>query len=627
MTKIYNLRTHCDTKLVIRIRDRLLVHVADSLLSDEFAEAFVYISSKNNFPAFLLCNPAILSGFICQGCAWDNPIKIFTGIFDSDKISASFFDPWREEFLSAIPGEDVGQIIVDRQKVGPWEIFALEEVGITSNEIFEVCERLNQSICAVGQPSKRFGIRVTKESNKILPSFSINIAKLTDVKAKDFIKLIDRGVMNAHLTQSLGRDLPLAECQKLAAAFAGNPRLEEKFLAANPNDLWAQQAIPSLNAWLGSGRQLKCPIRSLGAEFDTLEWSGRHGKIWSFTMLMNALRRDAVIPKKKACILATARNEGVYFIEWIAHHRALGFEDFFIYTNDNSDGSDHLLESLASAGIINLIHNHVLPPVSPQYKAYGHALQFLPEILDYEWVAAIDLDEFIRIDPIKFHDICEYLQWHSEYSPDSIGLSWRMYGPNKQIFWADEYLSTRFPEPEPDGNQHIKSIFKPKKFFHSQCHFPYHPPYEARSYRTSARQPSSSHPFDEKPNYDYAWIDHYHLKSLEEMVVRRVRNRGDMAVSYAMDSENISQGLVQLFLHRFYSEPTKLRLPDDQLNEKRQFEINYLTNLPGVADALERCKLAFKTEISRAREILAQSPRFRASGSPEKQLTDLLLGG
>lgn len=49
--------------------------------------------------------------------------------------------------------------------------------------------------------------------------------------------------------------------------------------------------------------------------------------------------RAEVIPRKDFCILATARNEGIYLAEWIAYHKSIGFEGFFIYINDCQDNS------------------------------------------------------------------------------------------------------------------------------------------------------------------------------------------------------------------------------------------------------------------------------------------------
>ena len=33
----------------------------------------------------------------------------------------------------------------------------------------------------------------------------------------------------------------------------------------------------------------------------------------------------------KALAIVTLRNEGAFLIDWLAHHRAVGFTDFLVY--------------------------------------------------------------------------------------------------------------------------------------------------------------------------------------------------------------------------------------------------------------------------------------------------------
>jgi hypothetical protein len=48
----------------------------------------------------------------------------------------------------------------------------------------------------------------------------------------------------------------------------------------------------------------------------------------------------------RTAIVTTMKNEGPFILEWLAYHRAIGVEDFLIYTNDCSDGTDTMLELL-----------------------------------------------------------------------------------------------------------------------------------------------------------------------------------------------------------------------------------------------------------------------------------------
>ena len=48
-------------------------------------------------------------------------------------------------------------------------------------------------------------------------------------------------------------------------------------------------------------------------------------------------------------IITTMKNEGPFILEWLAYHRAIGVDDFLIYTNDCTDGTDTMLDLLESA--------------------------------------------------------------------------------------------------------------------------------------------------------------------------------------------------------------------------------------------------------------------------------------
>ena len=44
------------------------------------------------------------------------------------------------------------------------------------------------------------------------------------------------------------------------------------------------------------------------------------------------------------------RNEAAFLMEWLAHHRAVGFTDFLVFSNDCQDGTDAMLDRLAEMG-------------------------------------------------------------------------------------------------------------------------------------------------------------------------------------------------------------------------------------------------------------------------------------
>ena len=53
------------------------------------------------------------------------------------------------------------------------------------------------------------------------------------------------------------------------------------------------------------------------------------------------------------------KDEGPFILEWIAHHRAIGFEQIIVFTNDCTDGTVRLLKSLEEQGYCTHRNNRV----------------------------------------------------------------------------------------------------------------------------------------------------------------------------------------------------------------------------------------------------------------------------
>lgn len=98
-------------------------------------------------------------------------------------------------------------------------------------------------------------------------------------------------------------------------------------------------------------------------------------------------------------LVAIMRDEGPYVIEWIAHHRALGFSDILVFTNDCSDGTDHILDRLMDLHLV--IH---APNPKSVFRTLGvwqvAALRYASAFGIFRqanWVCTIDADEFIEV--------------------------------------------------------------------------------------------------------------------------------------------------------------------------------------------------------------------------------------
>lgn len=71
--------------------------------------------------------------------------------------------------------------------------------------------------------------------------------------------------------------------------------------------------------------------------------------------LITVDRRPDVTPR--AFLVGTAKNEGPYILEWVAHHLEVGFTDIALYQNDSDDLTHEIMRTLAGLGVIQYFPN------------------------------------------------------------------------------------------------------------------------------------------------------------------------------------------------------------------------------------------------------------------------------
>lgn len=254
---------------------------------------------------------------------------------------------------------------------------------------------------------------------------------------------------------------------------------------------------------------------------------------WIF---LNSCLRQAITPTHKSCIVATARNEGIYILEWIAYHLELGFEKIFLYTNDNQDGSLDLLKSLDAEGVIELIISEVGTGGNAQIKAYNHAILANSDVMQYEWCAFIDVDEFVSIDKSKFSDVNEFLDWAGAGGASTIALNWILVAnPVISENWMQRPLTQRLTKRSKLQSYLIKCISKPQEICFSGPHYPLGnfdlSPVVINSERKRYFGKSVQNPQDITqaltPTTQNAYIYHYEAKSFPELLWKYSRNRGN----------------------------------------------------------------------------------------------------
>ncbi|MEX0285527.1 MAG: glycosyltransferase family 2 protein [Paracoccaceae bacterium] len=145
--------------------------------------------------------------------------------------------------------------------------------------------------------------------------------------------------------------------------------------------------------------------------------------------------------------LLTVRNEAAFLLEWLAHHRAVGFTDFLLFSNDCQDGTDAMLDRLQDLGWLQHVRNDgPYDQRGIQFTALK-AADKLDIVRNADWILPLDVDEFVNI-----HTGDGTLPALLTVLPDAtaITLTWRLFGNGGQVEYEDRPVLDSFTSCAPD---------------------------------------------------------------------------------------------------------------------------------------------------------------------------------
>jgi hypothetical protein len=515
----------------------------------------------------------------------------------------SFRSPVEEVHLTAGPLDealDVGAVAFDRPRIKEWERFKT--------------------------PSCDFG--------PLAAGLEHALSEIAILIAEDFTVETFLGRVRVASPEPMRLALPcllyLAP-RDVVVAFAGelvrDRKLTDQVCALLPQDHWSRDGLPGLARWLADRSVASTTF--IDEDHDTLDqafWGnyGVGGAPYPAALLCMAAR-STVVPRRHACILATMRNEGIYLLEWIAHHQAIGFEHFFLYSNDNTDESDALLQVLAKHGILTWTKSVVGPNRSPQLKAYGHALSTAAPILDYRWTAIIDLDEFIFLDTSRFVSIRDFLVLNDARQADAIAMSWLVFTPSGQNSWSESGLRHNLRYRLPTYVRETKTIVKTGKFVSSYPHYPIAGVDAVIAYLDTKGNfhyhPGRGEPLAtaREPTDENVWVGHYHLKSTDEYLWKMTRTTGFDA--YDKASNNFDLRFLSSFVN--HHDSAAMQLDTRMATCAPGYDERYRTlmDLDGVRSAHEAVKTSYLAQVEELRARVLAEP---ATTSDRERLRDIV---
>lgn len=305
------------------------------------------------------------------------------------------------------------------------------------------------------------------------------------------------------------------------------------------------------------------------------------------------------------------RNEGAFVLEWLAHHQAVGFDDFLVFSNNCQDGTDAMLDRLQALGHLTHVRNDgPYDGGGIQFTALKAAAK-MAQVKDADWILPLDIDEFVNIHTGD-HTLKALLSALPEAT--AITLTWRLFGTAGQVRYADTPVTETFTRCAPavlhwpwraamfktlylnDGTYRKPGVHRPRA--------PRQERLEAARWFDGSGRPLPE-PFKTKrifsdfgqDNFGLVQLNHYPLGALESYVLKAERGRA----VHAGDTLSLDY-----FTERNFNTDT-----DDSVNrlaKPRAAKLRALTEDAALAELHQNAVAWRKTRFE---ELLAQEP-YRA---------------
>lgn len=146
-------------------------------------------------------------------------------------------------------------------------------------------------------------------------------------------------------------------------------------------------------------------------------------------------------------ICCIAKDEDRYIEEWISYHQKLGVDEFLVYEN-GWRAPDSLRERFG-------IHLFPFDGDVMQVKAYNDCLTRTSVPFELDWLAFIDVDEFVaKRDTRSLKDI---LKGYDMFP--AVALNWRLFGDSGLHADGKNYsVLERFTKCDRSLNRHVKAF-------------------------------------------------------------------------------------------------------------------------------------------------------------------------
>ena len=217
-------------------------------------------------------------------------------------------------------------------------------------------------------------------------------------------------------------------------------------------------------------------------------------------------------------LCAIVKDENVYLPEWLAYHRAVGVEHFFLYDNESATPLQHAVDEAGQSRYVTVVKQH------------GRGMQGLvyedciaKHSKETFWLGFIDIDEFVV--PKAALDFRDVLRCFESFS--GLGVNWQTFGHSGHETRPPGLQMEAFTRRAPSQwatNHHIKSFVRPSrvgKYLNPHA-FTYHTGFCVNENRVKVEGA-----FNGPALHHMAQLNHYLLRSKQETREKVARGSGD----------------------------------------------------------------------------------------------------
>lgn len=172
-------------------------------------------------------------------------------------------------------------------------------------------------------------------------------------------------------------------------------------------------------------------------------------------------------------VVTSMKDEAPYIIEWVAYHRAIGFDRIVVLANDCSDGTHEMLRRLHDTGEISYYENEVPLGAKPHSRALKIA-NGADEVKSADFVMVLDADEFLVVKQAP-HTLDVLIDKLDSQRADMMVIPWRMFGSSHNIEFEDRPVIERFSHSMDAADLPkvgVKTLFRQGEGRRLAIHFP-----------------------------------------------------------------------------------------------------------------------------------------------------------